>query len=525
MNTTFIENFFFANVTKKICSSLDIDIAMRRSLKYMEKFIPADEMYISIYEPGLNVVRSIAHATHSENHIISQLIPVSKEARSIIESTDVTKVMVVNRADVHQITRSILSVIGNPNRSALIMQLLVEGEQLGAVVIAANGTDRYISEHASLLSMVSDPFAIAISNALRHQELLKLKNMLEDDNRYYHHELRHLSGDEIIGKDFGLKETVAMAMQVAPLNNPVILLGETGTGKEVFANAIHEASSRKDGPLIKVNCGAIPESLLDSELFGHEKGAFTGADAMKRGRFERAHRGTIFLDEIGELPLKAQIRLLRVLQNNKIERVGGTELIQVDIRVIAATHRDLEGMVAANEFREDLWFRLNIFPIVIPPLRERKEDIPALVQHFIEKKSAAVRGRRPPSLAPGALDGLMDYHWPGNIRELENVVERSLVLCRDSNLTFDFFIPSRFKRKYDSNNRENEIELLDEVNMRHIRKALKKTDGKISGPDGAAKLLGINPTTLRNRMIKLGIVYERKKKTKVSSLKSRHDIL
>ncbi len=512
MNPAFIENYFFANVTKKICSSLDIDIAMRRCLKYLGKFMPVDEMYISIYEPGLNAVRSIAHATHSESRILNQLIPVSKEAKTIIENTDATKVIMINRPESHPVTRSILSVLGNTHRSALVMRILVERKQFGDVIVVANGIDRYVSEHANLLSMVADPFTIAISNALRHQELLKLKEMLEDDNRYFNHELRHLSGDEIIGKDFGLNEVVSIAMQVAPLNNPVLLLGETGTGKEVFANAIHEVSSRKDGPLIKVNCGAIPETLLDSELFGHEKGSFTGAGALKRGRFERAHKGTIFLDEIGELPLNAQVRLLRVLQNSKIERVGGTELIPVDIRVIAATHRDLESMVASNEFREDLWFRLNVFPIVIPPLRERKEDIPALVQYFIEKKSMAVRGRRPPPLAPAAMDDLMDYHWPGNVRELENVVERSLVLCRDSDLTFDAIIPSHVKRKHAPGRRNNKIEHLDHVNIRHIRRALEMTNGRISGSEGAAKLLGINPSTLRNRMIKLGIVYERKKK-------------
>ena len=241
------------------------------------------------------------------------------------------------------------------------------------------------------MSLLNEPFAIAFSNTLKHQEVLRLKDLLADDNRYLHRELLHLSGEEIVGADFGLKRVIEMVRQVAPLNSPVLLLGETGVGKDVIANAIHYSSPRKDGPLVKVNCGAIPETLLDSELFGHEKGAFTGAISQKRGRFERANQGTIFLDEIGELPSPAQVRMLRVLQYKEIERVGGTNPIPVDIRLIAATNRNLEEMVKTKQFREDLWFRLNVFPIHIPPLRERKEDIPALVRHFVKRKSRELK--------------------------------------------------------------------------------------------------------------------------------------
>ncbi|HTP05168.1 MAG TPA: sigma-54 dependent transcriptional regulator, partial [Nitrospirota bacterium] len=216
---------------------------------------------------------------------------------------------------------------------------------------------------------------------LRHQEVSRLKDMLADDNRYLQRQLLSVSGSEIMGADFGLKAVMNMVRQVAPLDSPVLLMGETGTGKEVIATAIHRFSPRREGPFIRVNCGAIPDSLIDSELFGHEKGAFTGAISQKRGRFERAHKGTIFLDEIGELPPQAQVRLLNVLQDREIERVGGTESIPVDIRILSATNRNLQAMVASGQFREDLWFRLNVFPIMIPPLRQRKEDIPALVHH------------------------------------------------------------------------------------------------------------------------------------------------
>jgi transcriptional regulator with GAF, ATPase, and Fis domain len=299
-----------------------------------------------------------------------------------------------------------------------------------------------------------------------------------------------------------------MVRQVAPLNNTVLLMGETGTGKEVIANSIHFASPRKDGPFIKVNCGAIPESLIDSELFGHEKGAFTGAVSEKRGRFERANGGTIFLDEIGELPPQAQVRLLRVLQQREIERVGGDRVIPIDVRVIAATHRNLESMVSENRFREDLWFRLNVFPIIIPPLRQRKDDVPALTRHFVEQKSRELGIAVSPAIAPGALERLKNYSWPGNVRELENLVERELIRHRGGQLRFDSLLP-----------REGGSEMppvteiinngplnLDEAMSLHISKVLTMTKGKIHGPGGAAELLGINPNTLRGRMSKLGLL-------------------
>jgi len=302
---------------------------------------------------------------------------------------------------------------------------------------------------------------------------------------------------------------------VAPLNNSVLLSGETGTGKEVIANAIHAGSPRRDKPFIKVNCGAIPESLIDSELFGHEKGAFTGAVTEKRGRFERADGGTIFLDEIGELPLSAQVRLLRVLQEREIERVGGSRPIPLDIRVIAATHRNLQSMVDDNLFREDLWYRLNVFPIMIPPLRQRREDIPALTRHFVARKSSNMGVHEPPAIAPGALQRLVAYDWPGNVRELENLVERELILHRREQLLFNSVLPAEQKviaADAAAVTMADSLLRLDEVAALHIGRVLKMTQGKINGPGGAAELLGLEPNTLRARMDKLGITYRRTKK-------------
>jgi transcriptional regulator with GAF, ATPase, and Fis domain len=309
-----------------------------------------------------------------------------------------------------------------------------------------------------------------------------------------------------------------MVKQVASLDNHVLLLGETGVGKEVIANALHYSSDRRDGPFIKVNCGAIPETLIDSELFGHEKGAFTGAMAMKRGLFERADTGSIFLDEIGELPAAAQIRLLRVLQEKTIERVGGTRSQTLDVRVIAATHRNLEEMVKKGHFREDLWYRLNVFPIIIPPLRQRKGDIPAFVDYFIDLKTQELNLGQRPVTTPETIDRLRECDWPGNVRELENFIERSLILSHtgrfagklnlDDSHLLNYTISSLSTRPLGTH--DPEVLDLEEINRRHIVHVLQLTKGKVQGENGAAALLGINPGTLRSRMRKLKISFGRK---------------
>ena len=349
-------------------------------------------------------------------------------------------------------------------------------------------------------------FQISPLNAVAKRKIIRLA----DDNRYHQGELHRLSENKIVGAKFGLKDVMDKVQQVATLDSPVLLLGETGTGKDVIANFIHYSSPRSNGPFVIINCGAIPDTLIDSELFGHEKGAFTGALAQKRGRFERAEKGTIFLDEIGELPQQAQVRLLRVLQDKEIERVGGDKTISLNIRIIAATNRNLEEMVRKQQFREDLCFRINVFPIWIPSLRERRADIPVLLEHFINLKAKELNLPVIPSLSPGAITPLMDYRWPGNVRELENIVERVLILNPTGPLSFNHLNLGMETKAHDLNGPDEETDNLDEVISRHIRQVLSKTDGKISGTDGAAALLGINPSTLRNRIKKLGIEYGRK---------------
>jgi transcriptional regulator with GAF, ATPase, and Fis domain len=293
---------------------------------------------------------------------------------------------------------------------------------------------------------------------------------------------------------------------IAPSGSPTLLLGETGAGKEVIANAIHMSSPRSKGPMITMQCGAIPETLLDSELFGHEKGAFTGASERKRGRFERADGGTLFLDEIGELSPEAQVKLLRVLQEHCFERVGGMKTIEVDVRVIAATHRDLDMMVREGKFREDLWYRLNVLPIRIPPLRLRREDIPSLVQYFVKRKAREMNLLRIPLVSSHDIERLKAYDWPGNVREVQNIVERALILSRGDSLRFPDLSASHIERDNQMTSYSDTSSLtMDEAMASHIRSVLERVNWQVAGKGGAAEILKVNPSTLRFRMKKLGV--------------------
>jgi hydrogenase-4 transcriptional activator len=510
------ENVFFREATLRICSSLNIVTALKSCFDYIKLYIPMNRMSLHILDADLNVLRFVASVGDDVTEDSERVLPLPEKGRNeraaLLKNREVIRIM--NQPDSKLGTPEIHERLGlKPNISTMNMALRLEGNWIGDLGLVADGLNQYTDEHARLLLLLHEPLAIAMSNALKHQEVIRFKDMLADDNRYLFDELRSFLGDEIVGSDFGLKAVMEMVQQVAPLDSPVLLFGETGAGKEVIANAIHYSSPRKDGPFIKVNCGAIPETLVDSELFGHEKGAFTGAISQRRGRFERADKGTIFLDEIGELPSPAQVRLLHVLQKREIERVGGTSSIPVDIRIISATHRNLEEMIASGRFREDLWFRLNVFPITIPPLRQRREDIPALVHHFIDRKSIELKFTERPVLAPGAIDRLIAYDWPGNVRELENMIERALIQHRGGVLSFETLLPrsvSGDREVVADAGRNRALPSLNEINARHIRQALKMAGGKINGPGGAGQILGLHPNTLRKRMTKLGIPFGRK---------------
>jgi transcriptional regulator with GAF, ATPase, and Fis domain len=508
-------NEFFREATLRLCSHLDIEEGLRACIGYLSKHIPADVLYLERNEAELGAMRIIARADASSCKRMDLLVPYSEQAKTAMTAWDVEyragmmpPVFVINRPQEEPVTRHLLNSLGEPSSSAMSLPLVIEDRIVGALALLAEGDDRFEEHHVELYATLKEPFFVAMSNTLEHQEVVRLKDLLADDYRYLQRELLRISGDEIIGADFGLREVMHKVRHVAPTDSPVLLTGETGVGKDVVANAIHLGSPRREGPFIPVNCGAIPESLLDSELFGHEKGAFTGALAKKRGRFERADRGTILLDEIGEMPLDAQVRLLRVLQHREIERVGGTDRIPVDIRIIAATNKDLKTMVESGRFREDLWFRINVFPIAVPPLRDRSSDIPALVQHFMERKAAELKFGETPRLAPGAIDQLTAYDWPGNVRELENRVERAMILSHGEPLRFDD-LDSSPQASTDTVPRDPGAEALDldTVTKRHIQRVLVMTAGKIHGPGGAGQLLGVNPNTLRSKMRKLGISF------------------
>jgi transcriptional regulator with GAF, ATPase, and Fis domain len=384
---------------------------------------------------------------------------------------------------------------------------------------------------AQLSQRLLEAFSAAMANDLRLSELKKLQATAEADRHSLLSRLgrQQLREDEVVGAEQGLRVVMERVELVAGSDVPVLILGETGTGKEIISRAIHQRSNRSDGPFIRVNCGAIPPELIDSQLFGHEKGSFTGASDMHQGWFERADGGTLFLDEIGELPLAAQVRLLRVLQDHQFERVGGKKPIHIDVRIIAATHRDLSNMVKTRTFREDLWYRINVFPIMLPRLRDRLIDIPALAKHFAQRASARFGL---PSVDPSPTDilALTQYSWPGNIRELGAVMDRAVILGNGRTLeivkalglsqqaaysTYDSNEPTFYEVIPETPSVRIQptfsgvILSLDEAMKQHIEQALAATRGKIEGSKGAAKLLGINPHTLRARMRKLQIDWDR----------------
>jgi PAS domain S-box-containing protein len=332
------------------------------------------------------------------------------------------------------------------------------------------------------------------------------RNRLRQQNVYLQEEIKsEYNFEEIIGGSGAMRSVLGKVAQVAQTDSTVLILGETGTGKELVARAVHNASKRKDRPLIKLNCSALPTGLVESELFGHEKGAFTGATEKRIGRFELADGGTIFLDEVGELPPEMQVKLLRVLQEREFERVGGGATIRVDVRVIAATNRDLEQAVAAGKFRQDLFYRLNVFPVRLPPLRERVEDIPLLVHYFVGRYAAKI-GRAITRVSPEAMQHLATYAWPGNVRELENVIERAVILSSGPELGIaPEALPASPAGPAADDGRAADPEALREVERQHIVTVLKRTGWRVDGPQGAARVLNMHPSTLRSRMQKLGI--------------------
>lgn len=393
-------------------------------------------------------------------------------------------------------------------KSGVRVPLISRDRVLGILGVGRLSEDSFTQEDLDLLTAVGEQVAIAVENALAYQKIDALKNKLQEEKLYLQEEIRsEYNFEEIIGTSQALKRALADVQTVAPTDSTVLIFGETGTGKELIARALHNLSGRSEHPLVKVNCAAIPTGLLESEMFGHERGAFTGAIDQRKGRFELAHRGTIFLDEVEEIPLELQPKLLRVLQEQEFERLGSGKTIRVDVRVLAATNADLAQMVAEKKFRNDLYYRLNVFPITLPPLRERAEDISLLV-HFFAQKFAQQMKKPIKTIPTETISRLTSYGWSGNIRELQNLIERAVILSRGSALE----VPLAELRRPGNGGLVNQLQgptMLEEVEREHILKVLRETGWVIGGPAGAATRLGLNRTTLNNRMRKLGIIRPR----------------
>jgi formate hydrogenlyase transcriptional activator len=394
--------------------------------------------------------------------------------------------------------------------SHISVPLEVGGEASYVLSISDSSVQQsWLDERIQRLRLIGEIFANAlirkqkeldIQNAF--QEIKQLKDQLEADCSYLREEIDlKYNAYNMVGQSEALKQVFLKIQQIAPTDITVLLQGETGTGKELVARAIHAASQRCNRPMVKVNCASLPANLIESELFGHEKGAFTSAEARQVGRFELANGNSLFLDEIGELPMESQAKLLRVLQDGEFERLGSARTIKVDVRVVAATNRDLEIEVKNGRFRKDLWYRLNVFPILVPPLRDRKDDIPLLTQWFVTNISRKL-GKKITRIPKPIMNALQGYHWPGNVRELENMIERAVIITTGESLRFeDTILHQPLSQPLPSST----IKTLAELEYTHIIETLTMTQWRINGPRGAAVLLGINPSTLRTRMLKMGI--------------------
>src|SRR2546428_906040 len=378
--------------------------------------------------------------------------------------------------------------------------LITHGRTFGSLNLASRRNDAFAPEDVELLRQVSTQIAIAVENALAFKEIDALKNKLAEEKLYLEEEIRsEFNFEEIVGESPALKRALAQVELAAPAGTAVLLLGETGTGKELFARAIHNLSPRRERTFVKINCAAIPTGLLESELFGHERGAFTGAIAQRIGRFELADRGTLFLDEVGDIPLELQPKLLRVLQEQEFERLGSTRTKRVDVRLVAATNRNLEEMVAAGTFRNDLYYRLNVFPITAPALAERPEAIPPLVRYFVQKFARRMN-KQIETVPADAMAALSRYAWPGNVRELENAVERAVILTSGPALR----VPaSEFSARAIAPS--GGAATLEATEREAILRALHESNWVLGGPHGAATRLGLKRTTLQSRIQKLGI--------------------
>ncbi len=505
-------------VWREVGRHLQIGESMTRMAPLLVRRLPADQILVRRLDLGRSCLETVANGPTRDNSAAAPL-------RSDCTPEELDRVLLwckeeqLLRGPSEETSGRLGRLLPSPTQSQILAGPLTTPEgPAGVLLVVGRPRQSFQAEHEELIRALLEPFSAALENDRRLRELTALREAVEADNRSLLSRLgRDDIVDSIVGAETGLRPVMEQIELVARSDVPVLVLGETGSGKEVVARAIHKRSRRSSGPFLRVNCGAIPPELVDSELFGHERGSFTGAVGERKGWFERADGGTLFLDECGELPLAVQVRLLRVLQEGSFERVGGERPLHVDVRIIAATHRDLRALVSTGRFREDLWYRIAVFPIRLPPLRERTDDIPPLAAHFA-LRAAKRLGIAP--LGPSAEDIrlLISYPWPGNVRELATVIERAAILGEGRRLEVAQALGTASPNATPHPIEAPSLSLphgpgasltLDAAMARHIEAALARTRGRIEGPDGAAALLAINPHTLRARMRKLGVQWQR----------------
>jgi formate hydrogenlyase transcriptional activator len=489
------------DINNAIVTKLTRDELFTAISEVLARVIKFDRLALSLYDPESDVLRLVTYAgpyRREDYTPIGRVLDLndSPAGRAFLNQQPVLR----RDLESERQTSSEQRAYGHGFRSLCALPLTVRGRRIGAITVGSLVKNQYAEADAEFLMEIANQIAIAVDNMKSHEETEALKARFEAEAVYLQEEIKtEHNFEEIIGQSAAVRQLLRNVEQVAPTEATVLIHGETGTGKELVARAVHDRSRRKDRPLVKVNCGSIPAGLVESELFGHEKGAFTGATQRRTGRFELANGGTIFLDEVTELPIDTQVKLLRVLQEGEFERVGSSQTIKVDVRAIAATNRDLKEVVKNGTFRSDLFYRLNVFPLAVPALRERKDDIPLLVNFFLSKFGKKL-GKEMRGLSQKSMDSLLNYDWPGNVRELQNIVERAVVLANGSIVQVD-----ESMMRSGETMQESAVDTLENAERTHILRALNQTRWVVHGKKGAAEILGINPSTLRSRMEKLGI--------------------
>lgn len=497
------EESLLLEMTTVLLANLDIRKLLTAISASLMQVAPHDYASLALYEPESKELRLHLLKSPAKLELHPEEVSIAIEGTPAGLSFSSRQPVIVDRLEAGRFhTPFIKHLLAAGIRSGCWLPLMSHGRPLGVLGVASLEEAAFAQDNLNLLSQLTNQVALAIDNATAVSQMSELNRQLMEEKRYLEDELRsEYNFEEIIGESPGLRRTLSQVETVAPTDATVLILGETGTGKELIARAIHNLSARSERTFVKLNCAAIPSGLLESELFGHEKGAFTGAIAQKIGRLELAHRGTLFLDEIGDIPQELQPKLLRALQEREFERLGSTRTISVDVRLITATNRDLAQMVKDHEFRSDLYYRLMVFPIHLPPLRDRSGDIPILVRHFVAKHARRMN-KRIDSIPAEVMNALERWRWPGNVRELENFIERAVILSPGRVLRAPL---SELTLSDEPENGARNFSSLQAAEREYILRALREAKGVIAGPAGAAARLGLKRTTLNNKMRRLGI--------------------